>query len=84
MRIQAEHGANASTFAARVTASTGADLAAAVVTALGTFAGPLHGGAVEGVIASLKETGGARNAAAYVAEKRQRQDRPTCDPAATQ
>jgi citrate synthase len=41
----AEHGMNASTFAARVVASTGSDLVSAVVAALGALKGPLHGGA---------------------------------------
>ncbi|HYN99134.1 MAG TPA: citrate synthase/methylcitrate synthase [Actinomycetota bacterium] len=40
-----EHGFNASTFTARVVTSTGADLGAAVVAALGSLSGPLHGGA---------------------------------------
>jgi citrate synthase len=41
----AEHGLNASTFTARVTASTGADCAAALSSAVGALSGPLHGGA---------------------------------------
>ncbi len=41
----AEHGLNASTFAARVTASTGADCGAALSSAVGALSGPLHGGA---------------------------------------
>jgi len=41
----AEHGMNASTFAARVVSSTGSDLVSAIVAALGALKGPLHGGA---------------------------------------
>ena len=41
----AEHGLNASTFTARIAASTGADCAAAMSSAVGTLSGPLHGGA---------------------------------------
>ncbi len=40
-----DHGLNASTFAARVVASTGSDLSSAVIAALGALQGPLHGGA---------------------------------------
>ena len=47
--LHAEHGANASAFAARVTASTVSDLHSAVVTGIGTLKGPLHGGAAEAV-----------------------------------
>ena len=53
--LHADHGLNASTFAARVTASTHADMHAAVTTALGTLKGPLHGGANERVMKMLKE-----------------------------
>ena len=45
MMLTIDHGFNASTFAARVIASTGADLAAAVTGAVGALSGPLHGGA---------------------------------------
>lgn len=44
----AEHGMNASTFTARVVASTGADVAAAMSAAVGALSGPLHGGARRG------------------------------------
>ena len=53
--LHADHGLNASTFAARVTSSTHADMYAAVTTALGTLKGPLHGGANERVMMMLKE-----------------------------
>ncbi|MEZ5988627.1 MAG: citrate/2-methylcitrate synthase [Planctomycetota bacterium] len=55
--LHAEHGFNASTFAARCTASTLADLYAAVTTAVGTLQGPLHGGANTAVMAMLEEIG---------------------------
>jgi citrate synthase len=55
--LHAEHGANASAFAGRVTASTGADLHAAVVSAIGTLKGPLHGGAAESVMKMALEIG---------------------------
>ncbi len=46
----AEHGMNASTFTARVVASTGADVAAAISAAIGALSGPLHGGAPSRVL----------------------------------
>ena len=57
MIIQAEHGLNASTFVARVTASTGADMHAAVTAAFGALKGPLHGGATDGTMKMLDEIG---------------------------
>src|SRR3954454_8699673 len=59
----AEHGMNASTFTARVIASTGADVAAALSGAIGAMSGPLHGGAPARVIPMIEEaekTGDAR------------------------
>ena len=59
----AEHGMNASTFTARVIASTGADVAAALSGAIGAMSGPLHGGAPARVLPMLEEverTGDAR------------------------
>lgn len=52
--LHAEHGMNASTFAARVTGSTLADPYAVVSAAISTLAGPLHGGANEDVLATLR------------------------------
>lgn len=52
-----DHGFNASTFTARVVASTGADVGAALVAALGALSGPLHGGAPDRALASLDEIG---------------------------
>jgi citrate synthase len=51
----AEHGMNASTFTARVVASTGADVAAALSSAIGALSGPLHGGAPSRVLKMLDE-----------------------------
>jgi citrate synthase len=51
--LHAEHGMNASTFSARVTASTLADMHSAVTSAIGTLKGPLHGGANEQVMNML-------------------------------
>lgn len=52
-----DHGFNASTFTARVVASTGADTGAAVVAAVGALSGPLHGGAPSRALALLDEIG---------------------------
>ncbi len=52
----AEHGMNASTFTARVIASTGADVAAAMSGAIGAMSGPLHGGAPARVLPMIAET----------------------------
>ena len=68
--LHAEHGANASSFAARVTISTDANLHGAIVTALSTLAGPAHGGAAEDVMKMVTEIGTPENAAAYVKAKR--------------
>jgi citrate synthase len=51
----AEHGMNASTFTARVVASTGADVAAALSAGVGALSGPLHGGAPSRVLTMLDE-----------------------------
>jgi citrate synthase len=62
----AEHGLNASTFTARVVASTGADCAASLAAAIGALSGPLHGGAPARVLPMLDAAGGAPNIADYV------------------
>ena len=54
MTLHADHGFNASTFAARVTASTNSDMYSAVTSAIGTLKGPLHGGASEKVMEMLE------------------------------
>jgi citrate synthase len=51
----AEHGMNASTFTARVIASTGADVAAAISGAIGAMSGPLHGGAPSRVLHMIED-----------------------------
>lgn len=64
-----DHGFNASTFAARVIASTGADLAACVGGALGALAGPLHGGAPARTLDMLDDIGTAERAETWVRER---------------
>jgi len=64
--LHAEHSLNASTFSARVTASTLTDPYAVVASAVGTLAGPLHGGANEDVIAMLEEIRTSDNAGSYL------------------
>ena len=68
LMLHAEHSLNASTFSARVTASTLTDPYAVVASAVGTLAGPLHGGANEDVLAMLEEVGTPGNAGAYLDE----------------
>ncbi|HWF36422.1 MAG TPA: citrate synthase 2 [Solirubrobacteraceae bacterium] len=62
----AEHGMNASTFTARVIASTGADVAAALSGAVGALSGPLHGGAPARVLKMLDEVEEMGDAETYV------------------
>ncbi len=69
MILVADHGLNASTFAARSVASTGTDVGSAVVAAVGALAGPLHGGAPSKVLEMFDEIGAAENAEAWVTEK---------------
>jgi citrate synthase len=64
--LHAEHTMNASTFSARVTASTLADPFTVIASSVGTLAGPLHGGANEEVITMLKEIGSVANVRPYV------------------
>lgn len=75
--LHAEHGANASSFAARVTVGTEANLHGAIVTALSTLAGPAHGGAAEDVMKMVKEIGTPENAADYVKAKRKNREAVT-------
>lgn len=60
-----DHGFNASTFTARVITSTGADVAAAIIGAIGALSGPLHGGAPSRVLDMIDEIGDPRGAAAW-------------------
>ena len=64
----AEHGLNASTFTARVTASTGADCGAALSSAVGALSGPLHGGAPAYVKPMLEEVAAMGDAERWVEE----------------
>ena len=72
--LHAEHGANASSFAARVTVGTEADMHGAITTALATLAGPAHGGAAEDVMKMVEEIGTSENAAEYVRQKRKNRE----------
>ena len=67
--LHAEHELNASTFAARIAASTLADIYACVVAATGTLMGPLHGGAAQEVMKMLREVASPRRADEYVRRK---------------
>ena len=71
----AEHGMNASTFTARVIASTGADVAAALSGAVGAMSGPLHGGAPSRVLGMIEEIEKTGDATAYVKGLLDRGDR---------
>ncbi|HUQ17402.1 MAG TPA: citrate/2-methylcitrate synthase [Candidatus Saccharimonadales bacterium] len=64
--LQAEHGLNASTFAARITAATLADMHAAVTAGLAALKGPLHGGATDGTMKMLDEIGNVDHVPAFV------------------
>jgi citrate synthase len=66
MTLHADHGFNASTFAARVTASTNSDLYSAVTSAIGTLKGPLHGGASEKVMDMLDEINPEKDVNEYI------------------
>ncbi len=71
----AEHGMNASTFTARIVASTGADVAAALSSAVGALSGPLHGGAPSRVLAMLDQVEASGDADAWVKQALDRGDR---------
>jgi citrate synthase len=71
----AEHGLNASTFTARVIASTGADVAAAMSGAIGAMSGPLHGGAPARVLPMIEEVEKVGDARKVVADILDRGDR---------
>jgi hypothetical protein len=70
-----DHGLNASTFAARVTASTLAGLTSAVLSGISTLKGPLHGGAPGPVIEMLNEIGEVANARPWIEQALARGDR---------
>jgi citrate synthase len=71
----AEHGMNASTFTARVIASTGADVAAALSGAVGALSGPLHGGAPSRVLKMLDDVEAVGDADRYVKDLLDRGER---------
>ena len=73
--LHADHGFNASTFAALVTISTLSDMYSAVTTAIGTLKGPLHGGANQGVMLMLQEIDDIDSVESYVMEKLKNRDR---------
>ncbi len=64
--LLADHGMNASTFTARVIASTESDIGSAVVGAIGALKGPLHGGAPALVMDMLEEIGTADNVKPWI------------------
>ncbi len=67
--LYAEHGFNASTFTARVIASSRSDIYSAVTGAIGSLKGPLHGGANEAVMRNLLEIGRPERAEAWLRER---------------
>lgn len=66
--VHADHTMNASTFAARVTASTGSSPYAVAAAAVGCLSGELHGGANERVLMQLKQIGSAKNVKSFVGD----------------
>ncbi|HAX86501.1 MAG TPA: citrate synthase [Cyanobacteria bacterium UBA11370] len=75
LTLHAEHTMNASTFSAMVTASTLTDPYAVIASAVGTLAGPLHGGANEEVIDMLEQIGSVENVRPYVEDCLQRKEK---------
>ncbi|GIF05365.1 citrate synthase 2 [Actinoplanes siamensis] len=71
----AEHGLNASTFAARIVASTGADAAACISSGIGALSGPLHGGAPTRVLHMLEAVERSGDAEGYVKDVLDRGER---------
>lgn len=74
MLLHAEHGSNASSFAARVVAGTEANLHAAITAAVAALSGPAHGGAAENVMRMAQEIGNATKAGEYVKRKRRNRE----------
>ncbi len=68
--LHAEHGSNASSFAARVVTGTDANVYASITAAVAALSGPAHGGAAENVMKMAQEVGKPENAAEYVKSKR--------------
>jgi len=73
--LHADHELNASTFAARVTAGTLADMYASITSAIGALSGPLHGGANEQVMRMLLRIGEVSNAEPYIRDAVERKER---------
>ena len=73
--LLADHGLNASTFAARVVASTGSDLTSSTVGAIGALKGPAHGGATFAARTMLDKIGSAENAEKWLREAHLRHER---------
>jgi len=73
--LHADHGLNASTFAARVTIATQSDMYSAATTAIGTLKGPLHGGANQEVMEMLLEIGALDKTEPYILGKLARKER---------
>lgn len=73
--LHADHGLNASTFAARVTIATQSDMYSAATTAIGTLKGPLHGGANQEVMEMLLEIGSLEKTESYILGKLARKER---------
>jgi citrate synthase len=67
--LHAEHSSNASTFAARVAAGTAADIGSAIVAAIATLKGPLHGGAAEAVQKTVEAIGDPERAIEFIKEQ---------------
>ena len=73
--LLADHGLNASTFTARVIASTGTDLCSALVGAVGALKGPSHGGAATAAMRMVDRVGGADNAERWLREAAARHEK---------
>jgi citrate synthase len=73
--LLADHGMNASTFTARVIASTDSDLASCLVGAIGALKGPAHGGAPSAVLDQFEQIGTPENAEPWMREARKRKER---------
>ena len=74
MVLHAEHGANASAFAARVVAGTGASFHGAMTAAIAALSGPAHGGAAEDVMQMARDIGTPDKAAEFVRNKRKNRE----------
>ncbi len=75
MLLMAEHGFNASTFAARVTAATLSDMYSAITTAIATLKGPLHGGANRRAMQMMLDIGEVNKVQRYITEALARKER---------